>query len=105
MQRTATTDQSNALSNTRYEVFPRTAFVDSKDFKSSKVEVKFQGLCQSNGAAPAGWAAISVAIVNAHKKKGHSAVLMCPITNSITKLAAILYVDDDCDLLHCYTST
>jgi hypothetical protein len=37
--------------------------------------------------------------VNAHKKKGHSATFMCPMTNKITKLAAVLFVDD-CDLLH-----
>eukprot|EP00956_Cyclotella_meneghiniana_P037467 scaffold139228_cov59-Cyclotella_meneghiniana.AAC.8 len=60
------------------------SFGDSSDFKSSKVEAKFQGLCQGNGAAPAGWAAISVTIVNAHKKRGHSAVFMCLITRKIT---------------------
>eukprot|EP00956_Cyclotella_meneghiniana_P044208 scaffold307151_cov238-Cyclotella_meneghiniana.AAC.1 len=87
----------SAIQDMKY--FLRTAFGDSTDFKSSKIEVKFQGLCQGNGAAPAGWAAISVTIVNAHKRKGHSAVFMCPITRKITKLAAILYVDD-CDLLH-----
>jgi hypothetical protein len=56
-------------------------------------------MCQGNGAAPAGWAAISITILSAHKKKGHSATFMCPVTNKVVKLAAILYVDD-CDLLH-----
>jgi hypothetical protein len=56
-------------------------------------------MCQGNGAVPAGWAAISITILSAHKKKGHSATFMCPVTNKVVKLAAILYVDD-CDLLH-----
>lgn len=85
----------SAIQEMKY--FLRTAFGDSKDYLSSKVVVKFQGLCQGNGAAPAGWAAIT--IVNAHKRKRHSAVFMCPITNKIMNLAVILYVDD-CDLLH-----
>jgi hypothetical protein len=79
--------------------FLRTGFGDSTNFKTSTVEVKFQGLCQGNGASPAGWAVISIAIVGAHKRKGYSATLCCSMTNKVTKLAAVLFVDD-CDLLH-----
>ena len=61
--------------------------------------MKFQGLCQGNGAAPARWAVISITILRTHKLKGHSTTLVCPISNAITELAAILYVDD-CNLLH-----
>ena len=39
--------------------FMRTAYGDSKGCAGSKIEVKFQGLCQGNGA---GWAVISVKI-------------------------------------------
>ena len=49
--------------------FLRTAYGDSKTFRGSKFEIKFQGLCQGNGAAPAGWAVISITILNAHKKE------------------------------------
>ena len=42
---------------------------------------------------------ISITILGAHKKKGHSATFVCPLTKKVMKLAAILYVDD-CDLLH-----
>ena len=49
----------------------RTAYGDSKNFRGHKISVKFQGLFQGNGAAPAGWAVISITILNAHKKKGH----------------------------------
>jgi hypothetical protein len=79
--------------------FLRTAFGDSTAFANSKIEIKYQGLCQGNGAAPAGWAVISIAIIRAHKKRGHAATFVCPMTSTITKLASILYVDDN-DLVH-----
>lgn len=79
--------------------FLRTAFGDSTDYASSSVQVKFQGLCQGNGAAPAGWAVISITVLNAHKRKGHGAKFVCPISRLTGHLAAILYVDD-CDLIH-----
>jgi hypothetical protein len=79
--------------------FLRTAFGDSKGYANSTIEVKYQGLCQGNGATPAGWAMVSITILNAHKRKGHSSTFRCPISKTITKLATILFVDD-CDLLH-----
>ena len=79
--------------------FLRTAYGDSKMCARSTIEVKFQGLCQGNGAAPAGWAVISITILQAHKRKGHGAHFKCPISNKEGHLASILFVDD-CDLLH-----
>jgi hypothetical protein len=87
----------SAIQDMKY--FLGTAFEDSKNFQGSKFEVNYQGLCQGNDVAPAGWAAISITILGAHKRKGHSAIFMCPVSNKVVKLAAILYVDD-CDLLH-----
>jgi hypothetical protein len=51
----------------------RTTYGDSKNIRGHKILVKFQfqGLCQENGAAPVGWAVISIVILGAHKKKGH----------------------------------
>ena len=34
--------------------FLRTAYGDSKDFSGSSLSIKFQGLCQGSGSAPAG---------------------------------------------------
>jgi len=79
--------------------FLRTAYGDSTDFVGSSIEVKFQGLCQGNGAAPAGWAVISITILHAHKEKGHGGHFVCPISDLSGHLAAILYVDDT-DILH-----
>lgn len=86
-----------AIQDMKY--FLRTAYGDSKDFANSKIEVKYQGLCQGNGAAPAGWAVISITVVRAHKRKGHGATFLCPVTGVQSLLAAVLFVDD-CDLIH-----
>jgi hypothetical protein len=51
--------------------FLRTTFGDSKDFAGSTMEIKTQGLCQGNGAAPAGWTVVSIVILNAHRRRGH----------------------------------
>ena len=40
--------------------FLRTAYRDFKEYVCSAIEVKFQGICQGNRAAPAGWAVISI---------------------------------------------
>ena len=61
--------------------FLQTAFGDSKDFAGSSIEVTFQGLCQGNGAAPAGWEVISITILNAHKRTGHGGHFVCPISH------------------------
>ena len=80
--------------------FLRTAYGDSTRCANSTVEVKYQGLCQGNGAAPAGWAAISITILMAHKADGHGATFVCPFTPSKQiDLAAILFVDDT-DIIH-----
>ena len=79
--------------------FLRTAYGDSTGFAGSKIEVKFQGSCQGNGAAPAGWAVISITILQAHEEKGHGAHFVCPMSNLSGHLAAILFVDDT-DIVH-----
>lgn len=79
--------------------FLRTAYGDSDTAAGSHIEVKTQGLCQGNGAAPAGWAVVSITILLAHKKKGHGIKLVCPISSRAGHIAAILYVDDT-DVIH-----
>ena len=77
-----------AIQDMKY--FLRTAYGDSTSFANSKIEVKYQGLCQGNGAAPAGWAVISIAVLRAHKRKGHGATFLCPISKVKFLLAAVL---------------
>jgi hypothetical protein len=50
--------------------FLRTGYGDSKEYASATGEIKTQGMCQGNGAAPAGWTVDSIVMINAHKKKG-----------------------------------
>jgi hypothetical protein len=61
--------------------------------------MKTQGLCQGNGALPAGWAVISICILRACGEKGHGAKFLCPITKLQQHLLAISYVNDT-DILH-----
>jgi hypothetical protein len=79
--------------------FLRTGFGDSTDFDNSKLEIKTQGLCQGYGTSPAGWAVVSICIINAHKRKGHGAHFICPITKLTSFIAGVIYVDDT-DLIH-----
>jgi hypothetical protein len=74
--------------------FLRTGFGDSKVYAGSTDGKKTQGLCQGNGAAPAGWTATSIAMLKAHKRKGHGVHLSGPITKRTIHLAATLFVDD-----------
>jgi hypothetical protein len=81
------------------KIFLQTRFGDSTEFATSSLEIKTQGLCQGNGAAPAGWAVVSICIISAHKKKGHGAHFLCPITKLRHHIAGVIYVDDT-DLIH-----
>ena len=81
------------------QFFLRTAFGDSKSAAEIHIEIKTQGLCQGNGAAPAGWAVVSIVILQAHTTQGHGATFCCPLSGTRSALAAILYVDDS-DVIH-----
>ncbi len=88
---------TGAIENMKF--FLRTGFGDSTSFAGGGISIKTQGLCQGNGASPAGWAVISICILWAHGKKGHGAKFICPITNLQQHLSAILNVDNT-DILH-----
>ena len=79
--------------------FLQTEYGDSKNFSGSTINLKFQGLCQGSGAAPAGWAVVSITILCAHKSKGHGGHFVCPISKLTGHLAALLF-EDDTDLIH-----
>jgi hypothetical protein len=73
----------------------RTAYGHSKKFRVRKVEVKFQGLCQGNEAAPLGWAVESIVILGAHKRKGYGAKCVRPVSRTEGELAAIVVDNKD----------
>ena len=98
VEQSATESMLTTIQEMKY--FLRTAYGDSSRCAHSTVEVKYQGLCQGNGAAPAGWAAISITILMAHKANGHGATFVCPLSpKKAIDLAAILFVDDT-DIIH-----
>jgi hypothetical protein len=79
--------------------FLRTGFGDSKDYAGSTGTKKTQGMCQGNGTSPAAWKVTSIAMINAHKQKGHGIHLLCPLTKKPLHLVGTLFVDDT-DLEH-----
>jgi hypothetical protein len=74
--------------------FLQTSFGGSKEFASATRQIKTQGMCQGNGAAPAGWTVVSIAMIEAHKRRGHGIHLRCPISQKETHLVGKLFVDD-----------
>eukprot|EP00956_Cyclotella_meneghiniana_P026049 scaffold55510_cov37-Cyclotella_meneghiniana.AAC.1 len=93
----ACTSMHSAIQEMQF--FLRTAFGDSKESVGARVDLKTQGFMQGNGAAPAGWAVVSITIIQAHKAEGHGATFLCPVSKLNHKLAGILYVDDT-DITH-----
>ena len=77
----------------------RTGFGDSKAYAGATGGVKTQELCQGNGAAPAEWTVTSIAMIQAHKRKGRGVHLYCPISKKKMHLAGTLFVDNT-DLEH-----
>jgi hypothetical protein len=92
MPATAIESMLGAIENMKF--FLCTGFGDSKTFAGGGISIKTQGLCQGNGALPAGLAVISICILNVHGKKGHGAKFVCPITKLKHPLSAILCMDD-----------
>jgi hypothetical protein len=65
-----------------------------RDYAGSTGGKKAQGKCQGNGATPADWTVTSIAMIQAHKRKGHGVHLTCPITKTSLHPTGTLYVDD-----------
>jgi hypothetical protein len=55
---TAVESMLGAIENMKF--FLRTGFGDSTSFAGGGISIKMQGMCQGNGASPAGWAVISI---------------------------------------------
>ena len=97
MPTSAVVSMLGAIKNMK--IFLHTGFGDSASFVGGGISIKTQGLCQGNGASPAGWAVISICTLKGHGRKGHGVKFFCPITQLRHHLSAILYVDDT-NLLH-----
>jgi hypothetical protein len=94
---TAASSMLSTIQDMRF--FLRTGFRDSTAYAGSIRGRKTQGMCQGNGAAPAGWTVTSITMIEVHKKKGHGIHLECPISGRRINLVGTLFVDDT-DLEH-----
>ncbi len=84
----------------------RTGFGNSQDYaggetsnRMDQVKPQAQVMCQGNGASPAAWAVTTIPMIRAHRKKGHGAHFVAPISNKECQLIRGLFVDDT-DLTH-----
>ena len=58
-----------------------------------------EGLCQGNGAAPAGWITTNITMIESHKQKDHGVHLINPISKGGLHVAGTIFVDNT-DLEH-----
>jgi hypothetical protein len=94
---TAVESMLGTIKNMKF--FLSTGFGDSTSFTGGGISIKTQGMCQGNGASPAGWAVISICLLGAHDRKGHGTKFIFPVMKLKKHLSGILYVDDT-DILH-----
>ena len=72
----------------------RTAHGDSTATYGGTDEQPFQGLCQGNGASPAGWLASSAFIVKQQHAEGHKVMIRTAISLAVVAYVAFMFVDD-----------
>ena len=72
----------------------RTAHGDSERTYGGTEGQPFQGLCQGNGAAPAGWLVSSAFIVKQQHAQGHAVVIKTAISLATIAYVAFMFVDD-----------
>ena len=67
--------------------------------KTRRTLCEHKGMYQGNGPSPAAWLVTSIPMISAHKRKGHSAHFIAPISGQSCHLAGGLFVNDT-DLFH-----
>ena len=72
----------------------RTAYGDSDRTYGGSENDRYMGLCQGNGASPAGWFIVSVLLIEQQRRQGHVVTFDSPISKSIATMTALLFVDD-----------
>ena len=72
----------------------RTGHGDSERTYGGTSSNPFQGLCQGNGAAPAGWLVSSAFIVRQQHAQGHQVLLRAAISLVTIAFVAFMFVDD-----------
>jgi hypothetical protein len=88
----------------RMQFYLHTGYGDSKGYAGGNKDdsdnpIRTQGMFQGNGASPAAWLVTSIPLILAHKRKGHGAHFIAPISGLSCHLAGGVFVDDF-DLFH-----
>jgi hypothetical protein len=89
---TATVSMFHTIQDMKF--FLGTGYGNSTAFAGATGEIKTQGLCQGNSAAPAGWLIMNIMMIRAHKRKNHGVHLVGPITKDNLHVVGTTYVDD-----------
>ena len=74
--------------------FLRTGWGESSQYIGGEVHRILHGLCQGNGAAPAGWLVLSSVLVRILKRLGFGTKMNAPISRVVLDIIGVLYVDD-----------
>jgi hypothetical protein len=74
--------------------FLHMGYGNSTVFAGATGDIKTQGLCQGNGAAPAGWLTTNITMIRAHNRNNNGVHLSNPITEGNTHVLGMIYVDD-----------
>jgi hypothetical protein len=86
------------------QFYLQTGYGDSEDYAKGMITgeddpIKPQDMCQGNDASPVAWAVTTIPMIRAHRKKGHGAFFISPISGLKCQLIEGLFVDD-MDLIH-----
>lgn len=75
------------------ELFSEIFFGDSKDFAGYMIEIKTKGMCQRNGATPAGWCVMHHNIASS-QMQGPQSKFVTPISGVNLDLTTVLFVNN-----------
>ena len=74
--------------------FLRTGWGESTRSIGGNIANIFHGLCQGNGAAPAGWLVLSSILVRLLKQRGFGTKVTSPVSHVLLDIMGVIYVDD-----------
>jgi hypothetical protein len=83
----------------RMRFFLCTGYRDSEGYAGGNQDdvedpIRTQGMCQGNTALPAAWSVTSILMIKAHRRKGHGAHFIAPISGLSCHHIGGLFVDD-----------
>ena len=93
----AVTSMLSTLQQAKHHII--TAYGPSKKYYGQHRHPPLQGLGQGNGAAPAGWTAVSTPLINMMRHAGFGLNVLSAISSSLLSFVCYAFVDDT-DIIH-----